>query len=216
MTSTTTPDELDQPEAPEDPGHIDFAVYDDETGQVMRSGYMPTVEMALMQAGEGESVFIGQVAAGHYIDSGAAVPMGDAPSDDHVFDWATHTWELRSMPEMRAAASARIDAAYSEATVAISAGYPLEERESWPVQTSEARALVADPDAVTPWINAAASARGLSPADLAQRIILLDNAYRAVHGYLSGTRQQLQRQVAAATTPQELALAVWPNIEGIS
>ena len=217
MTSTTTPEELDPPEAPEDPGHVDFAVYDDETGRVMRLGYMPTAEMALMQAGEGESVYIGSVPASYYIGADGPVAMGDAPSDDHAFDWTTHSWELRSMPEMRAAASARIDAAYSGATLAISAGYPLEERESWPVQTSEARALVSDPNAATPWIEAAAAARGLSPVDLAQRIILLDNAYRSVHGRLSGMRQQLQRQVVAASTPEELALAVWPaTIQGIS
>ncbi len=208
---------LQEDEALEVPDHVDFSVYADATGQVLRSGYMPTKEMALMQAGEGERVFVGVVPPGHYVGGDGPVAMGDAPSGDYVFDWTAHAWMVREMPELRAAASERIDAAYREATVAISAGYPLEERESWPVQTSEARALMADPNALTPWIEAAAAARELTPADLAQRIILLDNAYRAVHGYLSGTRQQLQRRIAAAATPEELSLAVWPStLEGIS
>lgn len=214
MTSTTIPEEPEQLDLPDVPNHIDFAVYEVATGRVLRAGYMPTREMALLQAGEGEAVLIGQVPAGHYVSADGPVPMGDAPSGDHAFDWTEHAWQLRDIDDLRAAARARVDTAYSEATIAISAGYPLEERESWPVQTSEARALVADPDAVTPWIEAAAGARGMEPLDLAQRIILLDNAYRAVHGRLSGTRQQLQRQIAAATSPEELALAEWPMDQG--
>lgn len=80
----------------------------------------------------------------------------------------------------------------------IAAGYPLSERESWPVQTEEARALEADPAAATPWIDAAALARGLDRLVLAKRIREKDDKYRQVHGLLTGTRQRIEDQIDAA------------------
>jgi hypothetical protein len=218
MNPLDFPDETTPPPAAPSaaaPVVVDFAVYDTATGKVLRAGWMMDEASALAQAGAGEAVYLGLVLPQHYVGANGPVAVGEAPSADHVYDWARHAWQLRGLEEMRTAASARIDAAYSAATSAISAGYPLEERESWPVQASEARALLADPDAATPWITAAAHARGLTSAALAQRILALDDAYRAMHGQLSGTRQQLQKQIAAATTPQDLSLAVWPShLEG--
>ncbi|GKT18544.1 DUF4376 domain-containing protein [Acidovorax sp. SUPP2522] len=104
----------------------------------------------------------------------------------------------------RADKIAAINAEYDRRTAAISAGYPASERESWPVQTREARALLADAGAVTPWIDAAASARGLDRADLARRIAALDEAYRAVHGALTGTRQRLEGLAWDAQDPAAL------------
>lgn len=80
----------------------------------------------------------------------------------------------------------------------IAAGYPPSERESWPVQTQEARVLVADPAAPTPWIDAAALARGLDRVELAERICAKDDAYRQIHGALTGTRQRIGDAIDAA------------------
>lgn len=132
---------------------------------------------------------------GDMVVDGALVPRPAAPE---------------SLDSLRAKAASAIDVEYGRATQAISAGYPAEERESWPVQTSEARALLADADAVTPWIDAAAHARSLTRLDLAQRIVALDNTYRAVHGRLSGLRQALQLQIAAAATPAAIRAVTWP------
>lgn len=98
----------------------------------------------------------------------------------------------------------------------IAAGYPLSERESWPVQTEEARKLDADPLAITPWIDAAAQARGLNRSELAARIRAKDDAYRVVHGLLTGTRQRIEDAIAAASgDAQALSLidvtAGWPS-----
>ena len=81
---------------------------------------------------------------------------------------------------------------------AIAAGYPPSERESWPVQTSEAYALLADDTAPTPWIDAAAAARGLDRIELAQRIAAKDAQYRVISGTLSGVRQCIEDQIDAA------------------
>jgi len=89
-------------------------------------------------------------------------------------------------------------AEYRRRIQVIAAGYPLSERESWPVQTEEARGLEADPAAATPWIDAAALARGLDRLVLAERIRAKDDAYRQVHGLLTGTRQRIEDQIAAA------------------
>ncbi|MBV7457295.1 hypothetical protein KW843_22635 [Acidovorax sp. sif1233] len=98
----------------------------------------------------------------------------------------------------------------------IAAGYPPSERESWHVQTSEARALLADAHALTPWIDGAAAARGIDRLVLAQRIAAKDDAYRAIHGALTGARQRIEDLIdAAGEDAQALqlidVLAGWPS-----
>ncbi|MGQ8875958.1 hypothetical protein ACUTR7_00500 [Delftia sp. NA_296.1] len=106
--------------------------------------------------------------------------------------------ELQPAVEIAAGLRQALAAEYRRRMQVIAAGYPLSERESWPVQTEEARALEADPAAVTPWIDAAALARGLDRLVLAQRIREKDDAYRQVHGLLTGTRQRIEDQIDAA------------------
>mgnify|MGYP006169477331 CR=1 FL=1 len=106
--------------------------------------------------------------------------------------------ELRPAAEIAAGLRLALAAEYRRRIQVIAAGYPLSERESWPVQTEEARALEADPAAATPWIDAAALARGLDRLVLAERIRAKDDAYRQVHGLLTGTRQRIEDQIDAA------------------
>lgn len=87
---------------------------------------------------------------------------------------------------------------YESRMAAIASGYPPSERESWPVQTAEAAALLADPNAQTPWIDAASTARGLDRLELAQRIVTKDAQYRVYSGTLSGVRQRIEDQIDAA------------------
>lgn len=98
------------------------------------------------------------------------------------------------MAEKRTALTAE----YERRMQAIAAGYPPSERESWPVQTSEAYALLDDPQAPTPWIDAASTARGLDRLELAQRIVAKDAQYRVYSGTLSGVRQRIEDQIDAA------------------
>jgi len=106
--------------------------------------------------------------------------------------------ELRPAAEIAAGLRLALAAEYRKHIQVIAAGYPLSERESWPVQTEEARSLESDPAAATPWIDAAALARGLDRLVLAKRIREKDDKYRQVHGLLTGTRQRIEDQIDAA------------------
>lgn len=73
-----------------------YTVYDNTSGRVLASGSAPTNEDCLMQAREAhESVLVGQtVPQGHYLDVATLkpIPMGDKPSQHHVFDWTLYGW----------------------------------------------------------------------------------------------------------------------------
>lgn len=109
-------------------------------------------------------------------------------------------------------------AQYESRTALIAAGYPASERESWPVQTTEARAVLSDASVDTPWIDAAATARGLERIALAKRIAAKDAAYRSIHGALTGARQRIEDAIdkasddAAALSKIDVAVG-WPKVE---
>ena len=108
-----------------------------------------------------------------------------------------------------------LNAEYERRMQGIAAGYPPSERESWPVQTSEAYTLLADSTASTPWIDAAASARGLDRIELAQRIVAKDAQYRVFSGTLSGVRQRIEDAIDAAGGDAQALQAIdvtagWP------
>ncbi|MDR0280159.1 MAG: hypothetical protein LBJ37_19980 [Paucimonas sp.] len=157
----------------------------------------------------------------------ATIPLGDAPGLPPNPDAIEYrAWlaaggvplaaELRPAAEIAAGLRQALAAEYRRRIQVIAAGYPLSERESWPVQTEEARALEADPEAATPWVDAAALARGLDRLVLAQRIREKDDKYRQVHGLLTGTRQRIEDQIDAVAD-DALALsqidvaAGWPQ-----
>ena len=125
-------------------------------------------------------------------------------------DWAGSAQELADFSsvdvarlsqdagELRAELLARLAAQYEARTAVMSAPYPPSERESWPVQTGEARSLLVDAGAITPWLDAACAARGLSRIELAQRIAEKDAIYRAAHGAITGVRQRIEDSISAA------------------
>jgi len=129
------------------------------------------------------------------------------------------TGEPVTLPDaaaLRLDLAATLESVYERRMQAISAGYPPSERESWPVQISEAAALLADPNAQTPWIDAAAAARGLDRLELARRIAAKDAQYRVVSGTLSGVRQRIEDQIDAAGDDQAALQAIdvtagWPE-----
>ena len=102
------------------------------------------------------------------------------------------------LAELLATKRTALTTEYERRMQAIAAGYPPSERESWPVQTSEATALIADPQAATPWIDAAATARGVDRLELANRIVAKDAMYRVISGTLSGVRQRIEDEIDAA------------------
>lgn len=186
-----------------------FTVYETATGRVLRGGYVSDEAVAHAQAVAGESVYMGAVLPLYYISSTGPVPMGPPPSSDHRFDWTTHQWALRDIEELREAARRRVDEGYNAAAADINAGYPTAERDSWPMQIREARILLADAFATTPWIDAAASTRGITRMDLAQSIAQKDEAYGLNHGLITGRRQFLQGAITEATTAEAVMAIVW-------
>ena len=129
--------------------------------------------------------------------------MGDLPKPDQP---------LVTSDQLRTALTTE----YERRMQAIAVGYPPSERESWPVQTQEAYALLDDATAPTPWIDAAASARGLDRLELAQRIVAKDAQYRVYSGTLSGVRQRIEDQIDSAGDDQAALKAIdvtqgWPE-----
>ncbi|SEO52732.1 hypothetical protein [Nitrosovibrio sp. Nv6] len=114
--------------------------------------------------------------------------------------------------QMKAAAIARINASYRAAVKAMTAGYPEDEINSWPKQETEARAWLQDSNAHTPWIDGAAAERGMSKAELVDRIIANAALFAPMHGQLTGKRQKLCDEIAAlGNTPaqQQLDAIQW-------
>lgn len=102
----------------------------------------------------------------------------------------------------------RINDNYIRSVAVLEADYPQPERESWHVQTDEARRLLNDQSAHTPWIDAAAQGRGVTREELALLIAEQDSQYRAIHGTLTGKRQALRGRVMAAESVEELSIIV--------
>lgn len=109
--------------------------------------------------------------------------------------------------EMIASAQARISVAYEAAVNALTAGYPQDEISSWPKQETEARAWTADNNALTPWIDAAATSRGITKSDFVALVIGNADALAPLHGTLTGKRQKLRDEIAAlGSTPTQAQL----------
>lgn len=149
-------------------------------------------------------------------------PVGDPPEGE-VWLWV-EKWVAGEMPVQGASQNTpnahqlrtALTTEYERRMQSIAAGYPPSERESWPVQTSEAYALLADAQASTPWIDAAATARGLDRVELANRIAAKDSQYRVISGTLSGVRQRIEDQIDAAGDDQAALQAIdvtqgWPE-----
>jgi hypothetical protein len=102
-----------------------------------------------------------------------------------------------ALSEPKTTALNRINNAYQAAIAAMTAGYPKDEIESWPKQEAEARAWLSDPGILTPWMDGAASGRGISKPQLAAKIMDRVNRFATEHGRLTGKRQKLRDQITA-------------------
>lgn len=88
-----------------------------------------------------------------------------------------------------AAASQAIRARYARQMAAIAAPYTSEERETWPIQLTEAEAYTADPSAPVAMLAEIASARGISVPDLVAKIMHNNSQFRGAVGRLLGLQQ---------------------------
>ena len=74
---------------------------------------------------------------------------------------------------------------------ALAAGYTASERETWPVQVEEAKAVLADPSAPTPLLTALAAARGQSVEDFANHVLTLAAQFSAGTGAIMAKARAL-------------------------
>lgn len=120
-----------------------------------------------------------------------------------------------AVAQAREAAHRRINTAYTALTETLAADYPENEQKSWPIQVQEASIVLAGGVGDTPWIDAAATARGVTRLYLANLIQAQDMAYRQYHGTLTGTRQMLRDMIDSVPAGPEAVATLnginWPE-----
>jgi len=127
------------------------------------------------------------------------------------------TWEVREFTaeEIEARANTQRDeligqnnAAYEQAIASLTADYPAAEIQTWERQRAEVIAWEADPTAPTPWIDLAASARGLDRGKYLGRTLAKVHAFARASAWLTGRRQGIDDAIRAATTVEALQAIV--------
>lgn len=155
-----------------------------------------------------------------------AVPefFGTCPDDSDIdvpgvmgeyveVDWSAMLDE--ELTARRALATAFNNAAYESVIAQMTADYPPAEIQTWERQRAEAIAWEADQGASTPWIDLAASARGLDRGEYLARTLAKVNAFARVSAWLTGRRQGIDDAIRAASTLAALsAIAIDYTLPG--
>lgn len=111
--------------------------------------------------------------------------------------------------DVKAAKLSEINAECDRQIESIRSTYPETEIMSWYRQETEARALAADPAALTPLVDGIAIERGQTREELAYLIIAKSNSFASLTAPIFGTRQVLEKQIEAATTVEQVNEIVW-------
>lgn len=126
-----------------------------------------------------------------------------------MIDWSqVKTAEQKDVEAFNTAFAGKLSAnntAYEVATLAITSNYPQMEKDTWPTQDKEIKGWVADPEnALTPWIDIAASVRGIPREEYLQRTLVKTQQFEQISAYLTGLRQKYEDQIKAATSVDEI------------
>lgn len=113
------------------------------------------------------------------------------------------------LADIKAAKLVELAADFALRMGSVKAGYPDDEIQSWFDQKGEAVAFTANPSAATPLLSAMASARGITVADLAARVIANAAGYAAAAGLFIGKRQKYEDAVNAAADAAAIAAITW-------
>jgi hypothetical protein len=100
-----------------------------------------------------------------------------------------------------------VDAEMSRRLEALASGYTPQERETWPTQIEEARAILAGVEPRTSLLAGRAAARGVPLADLAQVVMQKEAAFAAASGAIMGARDTL---AALDPIPDPATWGGWP------
>ena len=105
--------------------------------------------------------------------------------------------------------------AYESAINDLTRDYPPSEIATWERQRAEVIAWEADLASPTPWINLAASARGLDRVEYLNRTLAKVHAFAQASAFLTGRRQGIDDAIRVAKTPAELsAIAIDYTLPG--
>jgi hypothetical protein len=122
----------------------------------------------------------------------------------------------RPLAELAAAKRAAIRAEARARMQAILDQYPEHERAGWERQLSVARAYKTDTSTVPPLLQTLADRRGLTPDEMADKIITKAEQFETLYADVVGTQQSLEDQVRAAEDAGDkagvLAVPDWPSV----
>ena len=135
---------------------------------------------------------------------------GKAPSQFHVFNIATKSFELSKEKQTALFAQQKEGLLNKLADKAdklksgLLVGYPQTEIESFYRQEKEALAKQANPKAETPMLEQIARARGVPLDVLIEKVIEKSNQFAVAIGIIIGKRQQFEDRLLALKPPEEL------------
>ena len=111
-----------------------------------------------------------------------------------------------TLDEARAAKLVEVMSAYQAASAPVEAVYPAAEREGWPVQEAEARAVLAGSTSDTPVLSLLVQLRGRgeTEAELAAKVLANAGQWRMLYAYLTGQQQRMYADVSALKTVEEV------------
>lgn len=120
-----------------------------------------------------------------------------------------------SLEEAKAVKLATVMAAYQAAFAPIEAVYPAAEREGWPIQEAEARAVLADlggaPETLAPVLSLLVQIRGRGEtvADMAAKVLANAGQWRLLYASLTGQQQKMYADVSALSSVE--AVTAYPT-----
>ena len=137
-------------------------------------------------------------------DADIAVPgvLGELSPED----WSSALTDEVSARRMKITESN--NTAYEQAVAKMTSGYPPAEIQTWERQRAEVIAWEADPNAPTPWIDLAASARGLDRGEFLARTLAKVTAFAKASAWLTGHRQGIDDAIRATITPAALSAII--------
>lgn len=106
--------------------------------------------------------------------------------------------------------------AYEQALAQMTVDYPASEIATWERQRAEVIAWQADNTAATPWIDLAASARGLDRTEYLTRTLAKVQAFTQASAWLTGRRQGIDDAIRAATLEELQAITIDYSLPGSS
>lgn len=109
----------------------------------------------------------------------------------------------------KAAKLMEINALCNDALSELASTYPSGEVQSWSQQAKEADLYAVDPTVATPILSAIADARGMTVAEMVERVAANVTAYSYASGTLIGRRLAAEDALSLAATPEQVAEVVW-------